>query len=216
MNDKVFLNGQIYDVITPQEYNNNPNIYDVSETCIKVGGYVFPIRNGRYDDNKIGYYPGSPISKFCFPTTNEEKNIYSEDHVVNFQNISNIRDMVSAQNQIDTEQMMYLTSSDNIFKPNIDPVNDHPLMIAFKQAVINKKIDINRYASRFGKDFNNDRRQFARNHISLGKFISMADKLDMKVTVIIEDKNENVPNPMGSSITVDLIGDVEGSDDSNV
>jgi hypothetical protein len=211
MNDKVFIDGKIYDVVTDTEYRNNSNMYNASETCIVMGDYILPVRSSRDSTNMVGYYPGQFIDRFVMPSC-EQKNIYSTDNIVDFKNVANISDMIAAQEKLNMQQNEFLVSSDNIFKPNIDPINDQPLAIALKQAVIDKNIDINKYAHRFGPDFNNDRRKFGQSSISINKFTSIASKLDLKATIIIEDANPNVPNPMGHKIVVDLI-DTNGGDE---
>lgn len=207
MNNKAFIGGKLYDVISEEEYRDHPELYNPSETSVCQGGFILPIRTGRYNPSIIGYYPGNCcFDQYVMPYGTEDQEIYSASHLVDFQSVTNLKEMVSAQNKLNSDQVMYLTSSDNIFRPNIDPINDQPLMVGFKQAVIDKGIDINKYSPRFGNDFNNDRRQFNKPKISLDKFVSIAGKLDMKATVIIEDANSNVPNPIGHKIIVDLMG----------
>ncbi len=205
MMDKAFIDGKIIDVVSESEYQRNPGIYKPGEVGIEMNGYVLPVRATKYDYDTVGYYPGQVFNRMTMPHTEDEIQNYSSEHVANFQNVNTLRELVEEQNKINTEQIMYLTTSDNIFAPQIDPINDTPLMAGFKQAVIDKQIDINKYSSRFGNDFNNDRRKFNLNRISLDKFVSIGGKLDMKATLIIEDKNPNVPNPIGHKIVVDLI-----------
>ena len=68
-----------------------------------------------------------------------------------------------------------------------------------------KNIDINKYEQRFGKNFNNDKRLFNNPTISLSKLETIAKALDMKLTLVIEDDNASVPNPMGDKVVIDLI-----------
>ena len=96
-----------------------------------------------------------------------------------------------------------LTSSDNIFIPAEDP-NDSPAMKALKEAVTNKKIDLNKYEPRFGANFNNDKRIFSKENISLPMLVRMCNALDIKATLTLEDKNRDVPNPINKSISVEI------------
>ena len=91
-------------------------------------------------------------------------------------------------------------------------------MVGLKEAVIAKNIDLDKYEQRFGVNYNNDKRLFNRNTITMSKLKTMFDVLDMKATLIIEDKSEEVPNPMGKKIIVDLTTNnsaegEEGTDD---
>lgn len=212
--NKAFINGAVYDVISIEEFYTDPMKY--KGACVTYENYILPVRSSY--ETRIGYYPGIFYGRISdgviLPETEWDKKAYSIDHLVDFQNITDIRQVMDAQRKIESDQAIYLTSSDNIFQPNIDPVTDTPLMLGLKQAVLAKQIDINRYQSRFGADFNNDRRKFAQPRISIDKFITIARNLDMKATVIIEDASENVPNPIGHKIVIDLMGD--GGDDKNV
>lgn len=214
MDNKAFINGKIYDVVTPEVYNNNKGYYDTDNVAVIVGEYVLPIKTCNYNYETVGYYintdqnTGSIFNYIVFPRTPQEAEIYSVSHIADFSNVTNLREMVAEQEKIQADQMKFLIQSENIFKPVIDPINDEPLMVGFKQAISDKNIDINQYQSRFGpngKDFNNDRRKLNGNRISLDKFISIANCFDMAVKVIIEDASKNVPNPIGHRIEVELL-----------
>ena len=95
-----------------------------------------------------------------------------------------------------------LTSVDNIFIAKIDP-SDTPEMVALKTAVNEKHIDLDKYAYRFGANYNNDKRLFNKPNISLGMLKRVATALDMQVTLSIKDVPE-APNPIGRDIVVDI------------
>ena len=79
-------------------------------------------------------------------------------------------------------------------------------MVGLKKAVIAKEIDIDKYQGRFGSNYSNDKRLFNDGSITMSKLKTMMKALDMKGTLIIEDLNEDVPNPIGSKIVIDLLG----------
>lgn len=205
MDNKAFINGDMYDVTTPENYHNKPDLYNGQKAAVSANGYILPIRNIRFDPNNIGYYPGPVFDRYAMPSSESEQAEYNDSHMANFNNATRLQQLVEEQNKINTEQMMYLSNPDNIFRPVIDNIKDEPFMIALKQAVIDKEIDINKYQSRF-EQFSNDRRKFNNHKISLDKGVSIANSLDMKITVIIEDANSNVPNPIGHKITTVLTG----------
>ena len=204
MDNRAFINGVMYDVTTPNNFHNRPELYEGQKVAVNTDGYVLPVRNVRYDPDNIGMYPGPVFDRYVMPRTLEEQEMYGDSHMANYNNVNRLQELVKEQNKINTDQMMFLTNPDNIFKPPIDNVQDEPLMRGLKQAVIDKEIDINKYQSRFDQ-FSNDRRKFKLHKISLDKFVSIAKSLDMKATVIIEDASPNVPNPIGHKIVVDLI-----------
>lgn len=208
MDNRAFINGNMYDVTTPENYRKNPDLYN-NKSAVELDGYVYPIRNGNYNPDMIGYYPGVVYDKYSIPTNEEEFNAYSTDHMANFNSVTKLQELVTEQNKINTDQMLYLSTPDNIFRPVIDDIKDEPLMIGLKEAIIAKEIDINKYQSKF-KQFSNDRRKFNGHKISLDKAVSTAQSLDMKITAVIEDANPNVPNPIGRKIIIDL---TPGSED---
>lgn len=203
MDNKAFIDGCTLDVITPETFHKKEDYYKQNDTGIQQGGYVYPVRN-CYDPTVVGFYPGPVFDRYVRPSE-EQQEVFSDSHVTDFSNADTLEAVMLLQDKLNKDQKEYLTTPDNVFRPIIDDVNDSPIMIGLKQSVIDKNIDINRYAHRFGINFNNDKRQLNKGDISINKFTYIADKLDMKATLIIEDKNPNVPNPIGHKIVVDLI-----------
>ena len=78
-------------------------------------------------------------------------------------------------------------------------------MVALKTAVNNKHIDLDKYEHRFGENYANDKRLFNKNNISLGKMKTIANALDMDITLTIKDVPD-APNPIGEVIEVKLTG----------
>ena len=84
--------------------------------------------------------------------------------------------------------------------------NDEPEMAALKEAINCKNCDINLYGPRFDGNFANDRRILSDNSITLTKLKKYGDAMDMKITLSIEDKDPNIPSPIGKTISVELTG----------
>ena len=80
-------------------------------------------------------------------------------------------------------------------------------MIAFKQAIIDKHIDLDKYEQRFGVNYNNDKRLLKKDSITFGKLRDMCNALDIKATIEFRDANPNVPNPIGRVITAEITGE---------
>lgn len=203
MNKKGKVNGKIYDVIDMDEYKAHPDIYNNSFTAIEKEGLLYPIRNNNLAP---GFFVKNQVmGVYVQPSSIEDRDMYSAENVIDFSSATNMKEIIEKKAQYKDLEREILCDADNIFKPVIRD-NDAPMMKALKEAVIEKNIDINKYETRFGSTFNNDKRIFNNSSITLNKLISTADALDMKVTVSIEDKNDDVPNPIGKVITVDLIG----------
>lgn len=197
---KAKIDGKIYEVTTFEQYTKNPESYNTLYTAIKMDDKVLPIRNKN--DDRPGVYLGSGISFIKQPTP-QDIDEYNTDNIIDFNNITSIKEVMDKQKQIRTMEKEILTNPNNIFTPRVDP-NDAPEMRALKEAVLAKHIDLDKYESRFGVHYNNDKRLFKKSTISLGKLRTMFDALDIKSTLIIEDKSEDVPNPIGKKIVIEL------------
>lgn len=215
--EKARIDSRIYDVITEEEYYRSPSAYDPRFTAIKFrDGNVYPIRN--VSDHRPGFYQLGGMSYFKLAPPSEY-HTYSQQNIINFSDSSGIREIIQAQQQLASEERIILTSIDNLFTPNISP-NDKPEMMALKQAVIDKKIDIDKYEQRLGANFNNDKRLFRRDSISFKKLVKICDALDIKVTMTFSDTDPDVPNPMATQRTVVITGnkdydDLEESNDES-
>jgi hypothetical protein len=97
----------------------------------------------------------------------------------------------------------WITSPDNISRFVISE-DDQPEMVALKQALNSKQIDLDKYAMRFGQNFPNDKRQLRTHSATLNIIKRFCENLDMDAILILKDKHPSVPNPMGREIEVNL------------
>jgi hypothetical protein len=179
-----------------------PNAY----TAILGGdGYVYPVRN-QMESGKPGVFITGGLDIFNAPQTEQEKSEFSVDNIIDFGKAENMRDLMQCKQMLNQAERSIITTVDNLFTPDIGE-NDTPQMRAMKEAVIAKGIDLDKYESRLGPNFNNDKRLFKREDITIGKIRTIAEALDMKVTLIIEDTDPNVPNPIGKTIVAQITGD---------
>lgn len=206
---KAKLGNKICDVVDLETYTKNKDIYDPQYTAIEIHGLVLPII-GRLD-GRIGICPGDMVS-FYNPPPQEKMNEYSADNIIDFSKAKTMGELIRQQEYVKSLENEIIVNSENIFEPRIDD-DDAPEMKALKEAVIAKQIDINAYAPRFKGNFANDKRLFNDNKITLAKLKKIAKALDMKCTLIIEDKSPNVPNPIGKVITVDITGGDDEDDE---
>lgn len=209
MNNKGIINGKIFDIVEPNNYN--PSVNDAKTTAIQKGDILYPIRTEN--DTEPGLYeiPGSPISIFEEPSEQEiEQYRINDENVIDFNNIQNMSEYIDAQMSLRNMERTILCTPENIFSPPIKD-DDKPAMRGLKEAVIKKRIDIDKYGPRFGANFANDKRLFKGNDITLSKLMAIGENLDMKCTLIIEDASPDVPNPIGEQIIVNLMSK-EGED----
>lgn len=204
---KAKIKDNIYDVISYEEYYENPELYE-SYGAILEGDTIYPIR--KKTDTRPGFYPTGVLDIFKKPE-GEEAQEYSADNIIDFNNATNLRDIIDSRQKLMNEERSILTTIDNEFQPIIADT-DTPEMKALKQAIIDKHIDLDKYEQRFGPNYNNDKRLLKKGSITFGKLRSICNALDIKATITIEDANEDVPNPIGSVITADITSDTEGEE----
>lgn len=207
MLQKMIIGSTTYDVVKFETIAHNPDLVD-SHTAFNIDdGYIYPFRNKT--DTRPGVYDLGPFYKFVKPQTEEEKEAYSADKMIDFSDSESILDVMSKQAALMNQERTILTTVDNKFIADIGP-NDTPHTKALKQAINDKGIDIDKYEGRFGANFNNDRRLLKKSDITMNKFITFLEKMDLTATLTIKDASPDVPNPMGHEITVNLIPADEG------
>ena len=197
---KAKIDGKIVDIESLEDISKKPTEYPTGYTAIETDKFILPLRGKN--DIRPGVYIGSAISRVVEPNEDEISD-YSTNEIIDFSDVDNIQEVIEKQEELRSMERTILVNANNIFTPRIRE-NDSPEMVALKQAVIKKNIDIDNYEPRFGSNYNNDKRLFDKSSITLVKLRSMLKNLDMKGTLIIEDANPDVPNPIGESIVVDI------------
>jgi hypothetical protein len=202
------ISGKLYNVIDHEEFVKNRELYEDPNTAVEIDindkKYILPLRN-KATDNRPGLYNEGCLDFFVLPDENQYKE-YSTLNTIDFGNCNSMVEVMEKQKMLRDEEKEILTNPDNIFIPPISG-KESPAMAGLKQAVIAKRIDIDKYQDRFGKEnFPNDKRKFKDNDITMFMLNRMNKALDIKATIILEDKHPNVPNPIGKKIIMDLTG----------
>lgn len=206
------INGQLFDVITEEEYNEkwrmyyqNPQIASTTlvETVYNGKKYLLPLKMKL--DSSPGLYQEGCIYTCQFPTKDAADQFLSDKFtLIDFTDSSSVKDFLAKNNQIrEMETKSVLTQSDTIFTPTIDD-NDDPAMKAFKSAIIYKHTDLNNYSHRIGENFLNDKRILRTNSITLKKLISWCQSLDIEAELTLRDAPGAIANPMNKEISVIL------------
>lgn len=216
MNDMVRMKigAKMYDVVPLEEYQQNEGAYLKNYTAIlsNNGRYALPIIRGQQGDS-IGIKIGDLMSREYLPSTEEDKELYSVDHAINLADSKSITELIENQTAIREIEQEILTNPDgNIFTPKIT-TEDSSAMRALKEAVIAKHINIDNYEYRFGSNYNNDKRLLSKPKISLQMLERVCNALDIKATLTLEDSSDDIPNPIGRVISVEL---TNGDDEENV
>ena len=209
---KIKMGRTIRDVISHEEYirrvNLNPGLMNelADDTAIEMDGHVYPI-NRQYSPNVVGMWDGGQVMVYTSPQESINDPDYDAKNIIDFENVSCLRDSIEKQAELERAERSILISPDNIFAPVIKDT-DTPEMRLLKEAITRKRIDIDAYKPRFGSDFNNDKRLFEQSSITIFKLKKMCDNFDMKCSLVIEDK-KNAPNPIGEKLVAYITTDGE-------
>lgn len=202
--EKAKINGKIYDILDFNTACKYRDQIDQSVTAIKIedSNNVLPIRN-KTDMLPGVYFSGDLI--FVKEPDCYDAEEYSSKNIINFDDAKSLKEIIKKQDELNSLERSILTNPDNIFIPSIGE-NDSPEMAGLKAAVTKKNIDLDKYAPRFGSNYSNDKRLFNDSTITMSKMKTIMKNLDMKGTLIIEDIDDKVPNPIGEKIVIDLVG----------
>lgn len=202
---KVTIKNKLYDVTTLEEYLKNPDLFINGHVAIKdESGYVLPVLNTNSPVDAVGINVGPTISKINLPSE-DNKDMYSSDRVVDFNNAKSYKQLVAMQNAVMDMEKEIITNPDNTSHYAIKE-EDSPAMRLLKEAVNSKHINLDNYEHRFGSNYNNDKRTFNKPNVSLGMLERMANALDMRLTLTLRDVSDDVPNPIGHPISIDITG----------
>lgn len=213
------IDGTIREIVSEEEYNSKWKLFHenqsmMAESAVETTGrdgekYVLPFRNKS--DDRPGIYEDGCIYFVKEPDENSKHLYRAEDlNIADFGNVTTVKDFLCKNGQIREMETTNLTDIDSVFTPQIGP-NDSPEMKAFKEAIISKHIDINKYSQRFGPNFLNDKRILKTDSITTKKLVSICKKLDIEAELTLRNAHGDVPNPMPEPITVILTG--AGGDD---
>lgn len=216
--EKASIEGQVYDVMTYDEYAEHfENNRERSDIAIKEDyngkTLVLPYR---------GAYPaGGPITPglynagcvdFIKKPEREFVNHYIPDKIVSMSNMSDIKDILREAEEARKLDEPYLTSPDNVTIIKVC-ADDQPEMKALKMAINAKHIDLDKYAGRFGANFPNDKRQLKGNNITLNIIKRYCENCDMEAILTLKDTRPDVPNPIGKEISISLTEPTSDGDD---
>lgn len=194
--------GRLYDLMEFIDYPSKTN-NTYGDIAVQHNGVIYPERNTN--DTRPGIYKESCFSYLKHPSEEEMKDYVANDDTVISFDVKSTQEFVRNSDRLKSLERDILVDVDNIFTPNVTDTNE-PEMVALKNAIISKNIDISKYSTRFGTriQYQNDIRLLKEDTISMGKFKKFLNVLDLKGYLIIEDSNENVPNPMNTSIKIKL------------
>ena len=199
------VDNKLMDVISIHEFNKE--LHENTSTAVDVtyngDRYILPVRTSG--DDRPGLYDAGPVSYIKLPEDCSDADIKKDDYlydhltIYDFGSATGITDIINKQAQIRNIESEMLTDIDSVYKCPRNQ-NDSPEMKALKDAIDMKNCDLNKYSSRFGENFLNDKRILKGTDITLKKLIAYAHNLDMEAELIIRDKSDDAPNPMNGEV----------------
>ena len=200
---KASVDGKIRDVIDYSELPKiNTNNYD--NLAVLHNGVIYPERNPNVEISP-GLYVYEWGTILHEPTEEQLPEYLAENKLIDFK-ANNIRELIEKSDRLKEAEntLLVCTDPEGITKYPIGN-NDSPEMVAVKSAINAKHIDIKKYQARWDT-YANDIRLLNKESLSLAKLKTFAKNLDMKVSIVVEDKAPNVPNPIGDKIVIDIVG----------
>lgn len=203
----VKLKDKLCDVTKLEDYIKNPDVFIQGHVAIELeqSNYILPVINNNSEPTDIGIEVGNTISRVRLPVTEEDKKEYDRSRLVDFNKATNITELINMQETVIDMEKDILTNPDNISNYQITE-EDTPAMRLLKEAVNAKHINLDSYDYRFGSNFNNDKRIFNKHNVSLAMMERMANALDMKLTLTLQDVSDDVANPIGKPMSIDVTG----------
>ena len=205
---EMLINGRLYEVVDVKQYVDHKDAYLNGYVAVDTGSpYIYPVIPSTSQCPGIYIRPGAPFSYVRDPEE-EDADQYKREHIIDYGDASSFKDFIDKQTMVKQIENDILSTPDNIFSPTIHQ-EDSPAMKALKEAVVSKHMDLDKYEPRFGANYPNDRRIFTKPDLSMKMLCRVCNALDIKATLTLEDQDpdsgeEQVPNPMGRSISVEL------------
>lgn len=206
---KMKIGKTIRDVISEEEYirklglNEEMNSILSEDTAVENNGFVYPV-NRQYTPDVVGVTNVGPVIIYSSPENQINQPDYNSENIIDFENVNNLKESIEKHAELMNAERTILVSPDNIFTPIIKE-DDTQIMKLIKEAIIKKNINLDNYKSRFGSNYNNDKRLFEQNSITFLKFTNLCDVLDIKFSISLEDKKD-APNPIGCKLTAYITG----------
>lgn len=206
---KAPINGQTYDIVEYDTYRKDFDTYkDRNDIAIPIdykGKQMLMPYRGQYCNSGIpGIYNAGSIDFIVKPDEGlADKYIPDEKDIICLSNTDDIKELILKEDSVKKLDEPFITTPDNITNIPINQ-NDQPEMVALKLALNAKKIDIDKYAARFGDNFPNDKRQLKSKSATLNIIKRYCKNCDMEAKLILTDARPDVPNPMNKEIVVSL------------
>ncbi len=230
------LNDKLLEVVLPEQLVNNPSLYDPEFTAVLFGAgvdvfgntipeFVLPFRNtsmaskqlpGIYGVTKDNF--GCPIFQVIWPynhiqTPTGRQLIFKPEYftannpMLDSSNVKQMSELIKLDAQYRQYENDVITAKGNVTVLKISPTNK-PEMQGFKQAINDKRTDIDKYKFKLPLTWANDKRFLCKSDtITFTKLRSLGEAFGFKITLIIDNVSPDVANPIPHPISVVITGD---------
>lgn len=189
------------------------NLPILSDTCVQIGDYVYPVTENPKDNTVAIANDGFAI-RWNPPVSEEQKQLYSSANVVDLSSdsVKDMRDHIAAIDKLKNMETSRLSTINNVTNLPINEGDTKELQLV-KDAINSKGIDADSYKPKFPSesDFNNDMRGLKSpnvTNISFFKAKRILSAFDADMYLTIKDK-PNAQNPIGREIYAKLTEDDE-------
>lgn len=189
------------------------NLPILSDTCVQIGDYVYPVTENPKDNTVAIANDGFAI-RWNPPVSEEQKQLYSSANVVDLSSdsVRDMRDHIAAIDKLKNMETSRLSTINNVTNLPINEGDTKELQLV-KDAINSKGIDADSYKPKFPSesDFNNDMRGLKSpnvTNISFFKAKRILSAFDADMYLTIKDK-PNAQNPIGREIYAKLTEDDE-------
>lgn len=189
------------------------NLPILSDTCVQIGDYVYPVTENPKDNTVAIANDGFTI-RWNPPVSEEQKQLYSSANVVDLSSdsVKDMRDHIAAIDKLKNMETSRLSTINNVTNLPINEGDTKELQLV-KDAINSKGIDADSYKPKFPSesDFNNDMRGLKSpnvTNISFFKAKRILSAFDADMYLTIKDK-PNAQNPIGREIYAKLTEDDE-------
>ena len=213
------VNGKHSNVYTVDQFVSDKDFVVSDESAVVEinngdQSVMLPIRTNVTMD-RPGLYVGQGVHFVRFPETAEERTEYipSEDRIVDYSKIKNMQTLLDKKEQQNKAVNQYVETDingGNIFKPKLME-EDSAEMRGLKHCILQKHIELEKYAERFGANFPNDKRKLRDTEITSYLLKRMCNNLDLEVDIVFRDRSSDVPNPMNKTVTINMIPGINNS-----
>lgn len=197
----IVIDNKQYELLTIREAFI-PSV-DPRRSYVEVGSKFYPIFYGTAGNAHGIYLVNSVLYTIVTndPTGKFETARYS---IVDFNNIQSMVEMYEKNNQLNTimKETLIPDKEDIIYYHEIQNKESN-LMKALQMFLNSKQITPIRYADRFA-NYPNTIRILNKDRVSIDKFMEFITAMDGKATITIENKSDDVANPIPSPITMEL------------